>query len=177
MFKYVILIGLACTIAGCQSGGEGANDPQSPVAKTKPVDQSFVADAASGGMLEVQTGQLAAKNATRDELKKFGQMMVADHTKANARLKEAAAKDGVTVPDAMLPADQKTVQRLSSLRGAEFDAEYARVALDSHERSVAAFEQEAKQGKQPALKAFAAETLPTLRQHLDHAKGLQQKAK
>ena len=177
MLKHVVAIALACAIAGCQSGREGPNDPESPVARTMPVDQSFVADAASGGLLEVQTGQLAAQNASRDELKQFGEMMVADHTKANARLKGAAAKDGVTVPDAMLPADQKTVQRLSSLRGAEFDAEYARVALDSHERSVAAFEQEAKQGKQPALKAFATETLPTLRQHLDHAKGLQQKAK
>ena len=177
MFKHVLAIAVIALVAGCQSGGEGPNDPQSPVARTMPVDRTFVADAASGGLLEIQTGQLAANNASRDELKQFGQMMVADHTKANARLKAAAAKDGITVPDKRLPADQKTVDRLASLRGGEFDREYARVALDSHEKSVASFEQEAKQGKRPALKAFAAETLPTLRQHLDHARALQQKVK
>lgn len=181
MFKHVLAIGIVCALVGCKSGGGGLgsnpNDPQSPTAKTRGVDETFVADAASTGMLEVRTGQMAADRATNPELKKFGQMMVGDHTKANDRLKAAAAKDGLKVPDQLLPADQTILDRLSKLRGAEFDREYARVIVDSHDRSVASFEQEAKQGQRPALKAFAAETIPTLRQHLEMARGLVQKVK
>lgn len=178
MFKHVFAIGVIGLVLGCQSGrGGGGNDPEAPVARSVPVDQTFVADAASSGLLEVQTGQLAADRADNDELKKFGQMMVGDHTKAHARLKAAAAKDGLKVPDQLLPADQKIVERLTKLRGGEFDREYARVIVDSHEKSVASFEQEARQGKQPALKAYASETVPTLRRHLERARAIQQKIK
>jgi len=44
--------------------------------------------------------------------------------------------------------------------------------VKDHEEAVSLFDEEAKTGKDPELKAFAAKTLPTLKDHLKMAKAL-----
>jgi putative membrane protein len=47
--------------------------------------------------------------------------------------------------------------------------------VEDHEKAVTLFSQQAQQGKESDLKAFAAETLPILQEHLNMAKQLAQK--
>ena len=61
-------------------------------------DPDFIKEAAMGGMAEVELGKLAATKATNAEVKKFAQMMVTDHSKANDELKALAAKKGIAAP-------------------------------------------------------------------------------
>src|SRR5437016_10062937 len=51
-------------------------------------DEMFVLDVAKDGMAEVELGKLAADKGSRDEVKKFGQRMADDHSKANDRSEE-----------------------------------------------------------------------------------------
>ena len=44
--------------------------------------------------------------------------------------------------------------------------------LQAHEKDVAAFQTEAEQGQDPDVKAFAAQTLPTLQQHLEEVRSI-----
>src|SRR3954453_360787 len=44
--------------------------------------ENFIKDAGVGGLAEVEFGKLASTKATDPEVKKFAQMMVADHAKA-----------------------------------------------------------------------------------------------
>ncbi len=53
--------------------------------------------------------------------------------------------------------------------GAAFDATYMRQMVDDHQKDVALFEKQASGGRDADLKAFAGKTLPTLKQHLQHA--------
>src|SRR5262245_38539158 len=53
-------------------------------------DSSFVMKTAQANMAEVELGKMATEKAMRDEVKKFGQMMVDDHTKAGDELKMIA---------------------------------------------------------------------------------------
>src|SRR5438105_12736902 len=58
-------------------------------------DIEFVLDAAKGGMAEVELGRLAAGHAKNDEVRKFAQRMVDDHTKAGDELQAIAASRGI----------------------------------------------------------------------------------
>src|SRR4051812_3598550 len=61
-------------------------------------DTTFVKQAAEGGMVEVQVGQLAAQKGQNEQIKQLGQRIQTDHTKSNQDLQQLAQKVGVTVP-------------------------------------------------------------------------------
>jgi putative membrane protein len=147
--------------------------PAKPAVKTVS-DKEFAREAAAGGLAEIKLGQLAVDKGTSDVIKKFGQKMVDDHTKANSDLQAAAAKSSITLPTDVKPADQATYERLSKLNGAAFDRVYARDMVQDHIHDVAAFKQEANYGKDESIKAFASATLPTLVEHLKMARDMKQ---
>ena len=145
-----------------RSAGQGQAQPH----KLSSKDRSFAEEAAMGGMAEVELGKLAQQNAQSDDVKQFGSRMVQDHTNANQQLMPILTADGVTVPQQLDAAHRKTYDRLSKMRGAEFDRAYMRDMVQDHEKDVKKFRQEAEHGNDPALKSFAQNTLPVLEQHL-----------
>lgn len=132
-------------------------------------DTEFMNEAASGGMMEVELGQLAANKAISADVKKFAKMMVDDHTKANNELKSLAAQKGITLPAMLMEKHQKMVNDLTAKTGKEFDKEYMNMMVDDHKEDIDAFEKAAEKGNDADLKAFAAKTIPTLKQHLEMA--------
>lgn len=143
----------------------GQNTPSS-------ADKQFMAEAAQGGLAEVQLGQLASQRGTSTAVKQYGQRMVKDHTPVNNQLKQLATQKGVTLPTSLDSKNQEVKQRLSELSGATFDREYLNHMLQDHQKDVSAFQTEAQQGQDPDVKAFAAKTLPTLQQHLQQVSSL-----
>ena len=138
----------------------------------------FLTEAAGGGMMEVQLGQLAKTHAASKAVKDFGAMMVRDHSNANAQLKSVAAKKNVTLPTALPDKLQKHVNDLTAKNGEEFDKDYISMMVDDHQDDIKLFEKCAKNDKEDAdVKAFAAKTLPTLYKHLDAAKAIKDKQK
>lgn len=133
-------------------------------------DMHFVREAAAGGMLEVQLGQLAVQKSSNDMIKAFGQRMIDDHTKANDELKSIAAKDNINLPTGLDSKDQGIVDRFSKMNGTEFDRVYPRNMVRDHQSDVIVFQKEANDGTNPDLKTFASSTLPVLQQHLQLAK-------
>lgn len=136
---------------------------------TQNEDTEFMNEAASGGMMEVELGQLAANKAVSADVKKFAQMMVDDHTKANGELKALAAQKGITLPAMLMEKHQKMVNDLTAKTGKEFDKEYMNMMVDDHKEDIDAFEKAAEKGNDADLKAFAAKTIPTLKHHLEMA--------
>jgi putative membrane protein len=133
-------------------------------------DRQFVMEAARGGMAEVKLGELATKKAASDDVKQFGQHMVQDHSKANAELKQLADKKGWTLPADVGPKHKAVMDRLSGLSGSAFDRAYMTEMVRDHEKTVALFERETKNGKDEDLRSWAEKTLPTLRHHLTMAR-------
>jgi putative membrane protein len=129
-------------------------------------DKKFVEKAATGGMLEVQLGQLAQQKASSEQVKQFAAKMAEDHAKANDELKQIASAKGAQVPAALDKSEQKEIQKLEKLSGSDFDREYMKRMVSDHKDDVSAFEKEAKSGKDAELKSFAQKTLPTLQEHM-----------
>ncbi len=136
----------------------------------------FMKEAAQGGKAEVELGQLAVKNGHDPEVKKFGQMMVGDHTTANAELKKIADGKKVTLPSDIGP-HQKTYDKLKGLSGADFDKAYVDAMAEDHEADVAAFQKQADNSSDPEVKAFAAKTLSVIKKHLDAINAIKAKMK
>lgn len=128
-------------------------------------DQKFVLDAAQGGMMEVELGRTAGKNASSSDVKSFGQRMVTDHTKANTKLMTLASNKGVDLPRTLPTDKQKDRDKMAGLSGAEFDRMYIQHMVKDHDKTIALFETQAQKGTDADLRAFAQETLPTLREH------------
>jgi len=128
--------------------------------------QSFVNKAAVGGMFEVQSSQLALKMSKDPDVKKFADMMITDHGKANAELEAIAKQENLKVPAKLDKKHQALLDELNKA-GANFDAPYIKAQLDGHQETVKMFEQYADKGDNKAVQSFAVKTLPTLRTHLE----------
>lgn len=168
-------------LAGLSVAAQPATDQapaQAPNTTLAKQDSDFFEDAAQGGLLEVRLGQLAVKNATNEEVRKFAQRMIDDHTKVNTQLAQIGhQKKGITVPSALDKKHQKEVDKLAQQTGAKFDRDYMSRMIDDHENDVKAFDKQAKDGKDPDLKQLAAGALPTLQDHLTQAKEIEARLK
>ena len=153
------------TSSAGKMGGSAANNVNDK-------DKKFIMEAASGGMMEVQAGQLAATNASSDRVKAFGNMMVQDHTNANNELKALATSKNVMVPDSMMAKHREHVNMLKKKTGKDFDKAYMSMMVMDHNEDVSKFQMESKSASDADVKAFASKTLPVLRTHLDSAKAI-----
>jgi len=140
-------------------------------------DAKFVTEAANGGMAEVELGQLAQQKAQHADVKAFGEMMIKDHSKANDELTALAQAKNITVPATVGAEQQKVKDDLAKKTGREFDKAYIDEMVEDHEKDVKLFEDASKNLKDAELKAFVDKTLPTLRTHLEHSKGVKDKLK
>jgi putative membrane protein len=128
-------------------------------------DKAFMMDAAKGGMMEVAMGRVAEQNASDSEVKNFGARMVKDHGKANDELKALAKEENVQLPAGKEPGKWKS------------DKDYMGAMVKDHEKDLAAFEKEAKEGSDPDVKSFASKTSEVVRKHLEMSKKIDSKLK
>jgi len=153
-------LALAVSLAPAAIGQTGTAD------RLRQPDNTFLTKAAQGGMEEVELGKLAVERASDPKVKNFGQRMVDDHSAANDKLKQVAAKKNVSLPPQMTEEQQRTKAKLAKLSGAEFDRSYMEYMVNDHKADVAEFQREGNSGNDPDVKGFAQETLPTLQDHL-----------
>src|SRR5687767_3460523 len=146
----------------------GANRPAASTVSEE--DSKFAVEAASGGMMEVQLGELAQQKASSQQVKDFGAMMVRDHSKANEELKSIALNKNITLPPAPGEDHMDHIKNLSEKSGKEFDKDYMKMMVKDHEDDIDKFEKCSKDAKDAELKAFAEKALPTLREHHNAAK-------
>ena len=133
---------------------------------------AFATAAGSSNMFEIESSEVALDKATKDDVRQFAQHMIDDHTAAGEKMKAAAAADGVTPPAALADKEQAVLDKLQAAEGAEFDAAYIAAQVAAHDEAVALFESFSENGQESALRGFAVETLPTLKEHQSMAHDL-----
>ncbi|OUL35846.1 hypothetical protein BV372_09655 [Nostoc sp. T09] len=187
----LLAIALSLATGYSSTAQQGQNTSQVPSAKVEPVqtaespspnpseqptlssaDQQFVTEAAQGGLAEVQLGQLASQRGASNAVKQFGQRMVQDHSQANNQLQQLATQKGMTLPTGIGNEREKVRQQLSKLSGTSFDRQYMNHMVQDRVKDVSLYQRQAQQGQNPDLKAFAAQTLPILQQHLQQARSI-----
>jgi putative membrane protein len=183
--RFVIAAFVSAALFSC--GGQNKQEDPKDVAEEqneekfddsdKEKDTDFAIMAADGGMLEVELGKLAQQKARSAEVKKFAQMMVDDHTKANEELKAVAAQKSISLPATL---GEKNAEKLKDFQEKEadnFDKDYIDFMVNDHEDDIDAFEKEAENGNDAELKSWAAGKVTTLKHHLEMAKATQEAVK
>lgn len=127
----------------------------------------FINKAAIGGMFEVESSNIAKVQSEDGRIKAFADHMIKDHGKANQALKDAVASSGLQaqVPSELDNEHKQKIAELKGEKGSDFDEDYVDAQVEGHDKTVALFESYAKDGDNQTLKKFAADTLPTLKEH------------
>ena len=133
--------------------------------------QEFVTKVAVSDMFEIQSSKLATQKGNAN-VKSFAERMIKDHSKTSAELKGMVGRAKAKLPTALDADHQQKLAQLQKLSGDEFNSAYASVQLQAHEEAVKLFESYSSSGDNAELKAWAAKTLPALKEHLQHAKKL-----
>ncbi len=140
-------------------------------------DYTFAKTAAEGGAMEVALGRLAATKAVDPGVREFGNRMVTDHGKAGTRLNSIATQANAVLPSDAEGKHQKMIAKLDRFTGDEFDREYISAMVEDHKKDVKLFEEASHEVDNTELKAFATETLPTIRAHYQMGLDLEKKLK
>jgi putative membrane protein len=148
-------------------------------AETPPkATQDFINTAAVANQFEIDTSQLALKYGKGEDVKKFAQEMIDDHTKIGDEFKATLTAANITPPaeglDMSHNAKYAKLRVFTTENG--FDASYISEQLAAHEDAVKLFGDYAANGPTPAVKEFAAKTLPKLEHHLAMVKELNTKS-
>lgn len=149
-----------------------ATAPQNKPVQTQQVTpmsaEQFVAAAVPSNLFEIQSSELALQRTSTAPVQQFAQKMIADHTAAGERLQAVLAEGGAVAapPMALDPPHQAMLTQLTNATAETFDTAYVNLQLQAHEEAVSLFSAYATSGDDPALRAFAAETLPVLQHHL-----------
>ncbi len=177
-----IVAAAAFTFQSCNHGAKDAKDSADSLNKTKDTttnatatggiavssdDAKFATTAAVGGMAEVALGKLAVTKTSNAAIKDFANMMITDHGQANAELASIASAKNITLPTEPDSAHLKKADELSKLSGKKFDKAYVDAMIDGHKKTLDLMNNEAKNGSDSTLKAFAAKIVPTVQKHLD----------
>ncbi|HEY0174862.1 MAG TPA: DUF4142 domain-containing protein [Pedobacter sp.] len=138
-------------------------------------EATFMKEAATGGMMEVDLGKIAQKS-TNPEVKAFALQMITDHSKVNAELKALAAKSGIILPSAY-PSDEKAhMEAMRKMTGADFDKHYIGMMVTGHDKTLTLFRNGAN-AQDKEVRDFAKKTLPVITGHFKKAKAIQAELK
>ncbi len=166
-----LILSALCWAALC-SLPTWARKPAPPASLT---DQQFVDLVAQIDMLEAHLGQMAADQASRQDVKDYAQMLVSDHTSDYQKLGDLAAKANLTVPKGLDTGHDKMIAPFEKLKGTAFDSRYVHEMIEGHTKAIAVYKKESTDAQNADLKEYASETLPTLEKHLDGARDLLKK--
>ncbi len=157
--------------AKLSSNSEEAETSASGIATAaRPGDaKSFLREAMEGNLAEVALAQVAERKSQNSDVKQFAQMIRRDHEKANQELQPIARANGIVATQSLDAKHQKKLEKFQSMSASEFDREYVTEMLKDHQKDIAKYEHASKHLKEADVQQYAQTTLPTLRQHLQHA--------
>jgi len=140
--------------------------------------QDFVSKASVANEFEIESSKLALEKSQNEDVKKFAQSMIDDHTQTGDKLEKTleSSKSKVQATEELDNKHQKMMDKLQNTASKNFDSQYLAMQKNAHLEAVSIFSAYAKHGKDKALKNFASDTLPALKSHLKHVENVKSNA-
>jgi len=167
---YTALTGFLLILAtGAWAQGSGPTDPQ------------IAAIVVTANQVDIDAGKLAKVKGHSADVKKFGQLMITDHSAVNKSASELVQKLHVTpesnaTSESLKKGGEENLAALKKLHGHAFDQAYVDHEVTYHQSVLDALDTTLIPSAQNAeLKALMVKVRPAFVSHLEHAKALQSK--
>jgi putative membrane protein len=163
------VLGLAFTFAaGAAANAQAPTDPQ------------IVGIVQTANRIDIAQARIALKKTANPQVKEFANQMISDHTSLEKSVSDLANKLGVkeetsgTAKQLKQQAAEET-KKLNSLKGKDFDREYASHEIAFHKAVIDATSNTLiPNAKNAELKSALEGAAPLLQGHMQHAQQLQQ---
>src|SRR4029453_4135940 len=106
------------------TGGAGANVKS---------DEELVRAVALKNMTEIELSRMALDKAANPAIKAYAQTIINDHGEAGNRLKTVVSGQAIEWPAQLDDKHRKSGEDLAKEHGADFDREYVKAMIDSHQ--------------------------------------------
>jgi putative membrane protein len=153
---------------------EDSNEAKFDSIDTKEDDSQYIVEIASINLSEIELGKLAQTKSTNPEVKKFGKMMVDDHTKLASEVSALAKTKNYTLPTSLTEEGQEEYNKLNEKTGVDFDKKFADMMVDGHQKAIDKVKKTAEDATDQDVKLWASNNVAGLTAHLEHAKRLKE---
>lgn len=160
----------AQTTSAAQSDATAQTSSTGSMAKLNAGDEKALKDMAQANINEVAAAKIALSKAQSSDVKAFAQKMVDDHGAALTKVQTVAKDKGVTLPTEPDASHKAMAEKLEKESGDAFDKMYMENAgTKDHKMVLSKLESDAKNIKDPDVKALADAHTPVVEQHLKSA--------
>lgn len=132
---------------------------------------SFLKTAIRGNFSEVSLGRIIQNRGSTAQVRRFGSMLVTDHSKGLAQAQQIAARLRLRIPTTLTPQARAEQVKLRHLSGRAFDREVRRYMIHDHREDISEFKAQARSGDR-ATAGYAAATVPVMEKHLSMAEAI-----
>src|SRR5262249_1193972 len=108
----------------------------------------------------------ASASAASPDVRRFADRMVTDHTKNNQELVTIAAHENIAVPKELDSEHAQLRDKLSSMKGAEFDRAYITAMRNDHQKMADLLKTSQASVSTDEMRTFIKTTLPVVQDHL-----------
>lgn len=128
-------------------------------------DAAYLRAAHQTNLAEITGGRIAEQKSTTPAVRDLAARLIADHTRMDVAVRDAAAALAVDLPAAPTPEQQALADRYRAAAPAGFDRLYLATQLDGHAKSLARTQAEIANGSDPRAKQVAAAAAPVIEAH------------
>ena len=144
-------------------GTNGANDSG---------EAAILKELHGADLAEMQEGEIAKTKATSTKVKKYGQMLIKDHTEADKRVVAEAKRLNITLTDTLPASAQADVNQLQSAAADAFDRTFCDAEASGHAKVISDVESAQTTVSDKGVKKLLGKLLPKLQKHEKEAQKL-----
>lgn len=178
---FVVGATLAAPVVAAAAPGADAGKAKATNVTLSDADKAVLQHHHAVNVFEIDMGKLAATRASAP-VKKYGAMLVADHTKADKQALALAKARGAKLEDHPAPSNEaeaadhkkhmELMDKLKTLEGAAFDREYLTAMEEGHTKEVGYLATAIAGVADTKLKAHLETVKPVVEKHATQAKDL-----
>jgi len=160
----------AQSTSAAQSDTSAQTSSTGSMAKLSSGDEKALKDMAQANINEIAAAKIALNKAESSDVKAFAQKMVDDHGDALTKVQTVAKQKDVTLPTEPDAQHKAMADKLEKESGDAFDKMYMENAgTKDHKMVLSKLQSDAKNIKDPDVKALADAHTPVVEQHLKSA--------